>query len=253
MFQDAQPATIDAENGDDPWSPFRVCHPQECLTLLRQLRNGQHPVVLSGPDGSALSAALSSVDEPLRQLTFSVEPGLPALDRLVEADEGVAVAYMDHIKLQWDIGGLVLVRGPRHASLQLDLPASLYRFQRRSAFRVLTPTRCAPVARMRHPAMPEMALTLRVLDLSLGGCALWCPADVPMLEAGTRLGEIAIELDATTRFVSAATLAHVSSLGDHDRGVRIGCEWHQLPPSAERTLQRWIDVAQRRRRLLALE
>ena len=35
--------------------------------------------------------------------------------------------------------------------------------------------------------MPEMALTLRVLDLSLGGCALWCPADVPPLQPGTRL------------------------------------------------------------------
>jgi hypothetical protein len=68
-----------------------------------------------------------------------------------------------------------------------------------------------------------------------------------------RRGAIAIELDATTRFVSAATMAHVSSLGDHDRGVRIGCEWHQLPTSAERTLQRWIEAAQRRRRLLALE
>ncbi len=253
MFQDTRPVTLDADSGEDPWGPFRVCHPQGCLTLLRQLRDGQHPVVLSAPDGSTLSAVLWSVDEPRRLLTFSVQPGLPALDRLVEADEGAAVTYMDSIKLQWEVGGLVLVHGPRHASLQMHLPASLYRFQRRSAFRVRTPARHAPVARLRHPAMPEMALTLRVLDLSLGGCALWCPADVPMLEAGTRLGEIAIELDATTRFVSAATLAHVSSLGHHDRGVRIGCEWHQLPTSAERTLLRWIDTAQRRRRLMALE
>jgi c-di-GMP-binding flagellar brake protein YcgR len=160
---------------------------------------------------------------------------------------------MDSIKLQWDIAGLVLVRGPRQASLQSQLPAVLYRFQRRSAYRVRTPARHAPVARLRHPAMPEMALTLRVLDLSLGGCALWCPADVPPLQPGTRLGEIAIELDATTRFAAAATLAHVSSLGQHERGVRVGCEWHQLPPVAERALQRWIDAAQRRRRLMALE
>jgi c-di-GMP-binding flagellar brake protein YcgR len=253
MFQDTRPATLDAEGGEDPWGPFRVSHPQECLALLRQLRDGQQPVVLSGPDGSTLTAALWSVDESRRLLTFSAQPGLPALDRLVEGDEGVAVAYMDSIKLQWDIAGLVLVRGPRQASLQSQLPAVLYRFQRRSAYRVRTPARHAPVARLRHPAMPEMALTLRVLDLSLGGCALWCPADVPPLQPGTRLGEIAIELDATTRFAAAATLAHVSSLGQHERGVRVGCEWHQLPPVAERALQRWIDAAQRRRRLMALE
>jgi c-di-GMP-binding flagellar brake protein YcgR len=253
MFQDTRPASLDAAGGEDPWGPFRVGHPQECLALLRQLRDSQQPVVLSGPDGSSLTATLWSVDEPRRLLTFSAQPGLPALDRLVEADEGVAVAYMDSVKLQWDIAGLVLLRGPRLSSLQTQLPQALYRFQRRGAYRVRTPARHAPVARLRHPALPDMALTLRVLDLSLGGCALWCPSDVPPLEAGTRLGEIAIELDATTRFASAATLAHVSSLGQHDRGVRIGCEWHKLPPPAERALQRWIDAAQRRRRLMALE
>lgn len=253
MFQDTRPASLDADGAEDPWGPFRVGHPQERLSLLRGLRDGQQPVVLSGPDGSSLTATLWSVDESRGLLTFSAQPGLPALDRLVEADEGVAVAYMDSVKLQWDLSGLVLLRGPRLSSLQSQLPASLYRFQRRSAFRVRTPARHAPVARLRHPAMPEMALTLRVLDLSLGGCALWCPADVPPLEAGTRLGEIAIELDPGTRFAAAATLAHVSSLGHHERGVRIGCEWQQLPPPAERLLQRWIDAAQRKRRLMALE
>jgi c-di-GMP-binding flagellar brake protein YcgR len=253
MFQDTRPATLDADGGEDPWGPFRVGHPQECLALLRQLRDGQQPVVLSGPDGSSLTATLWSVDEPRRLLTFSAPPGLPALDRIVEADEGIAVAYMDSIKLQWELAGLVMVRGPRQSSLQSQLPGSIYRFQRRSAYRVRTPARHAPVARLRHPAMPEMRLTLRVLDLSLGGCALWCPADVPPLQPGTRLGELVVELDATTHFAAAATLAHVSSLGHHERGVRVGCEWLSLPPPAERLLQRWIDAAQRRRRLMALE
>lgn len=253
MFQDTRPATLDASGADDPWGSFRVSQPQELLQLLRQLRDGQQPVVLNGPDGSTVTATLWSVDEPRRLLTYSAQADVPALDRLVEADEGVAVAYMDSVKLQWDIGGLMLLRGPRLSSLQSTLPSVLLRFQRRSAFRVRTPARHAPVARLRHPSLPEMALTLRVLDLSLGGCALWCPSDVPPLQAGTRLGEIAVELDATTRFVAPATLAHVSSLGNHERGVRVGCEWAPLGAPAERTLQRWIDAAQRRRRLMALD
>jgi hypothetical protein len=32
----------------------------------------------------------------------------------------------------------------------------------------------------------------------------------------------------------------------------VGCEWRQLAGHAERVLQRWIDQAQKRRRLLAL-
>jgi c-di-GMP-binding flagellar brake protein YcgR len=251
MFQDTRPANLDADGGEDSWGPFRVSHYQERLKLLRRLRDGHQPLVLSGPEGSSLAATLWSVDDTRRLLTFSAQDGLPALDRIVEADEGVAVAYMDSIKLQWDLGGLMLVHGPRQLSLQSHLPESIYRFQRRTAYRVRTSARHAPVVRLRHPAMPEMALKLRVLDLSLGGCALWCPSDVPQLEPGTRLGEVTVELDATTRFASAATLAHVSGLGLHDRGVRVGCEWQKLPPVAERALQRWIDAAQRHRRLMA--
>ena len=125
MFQDAQPATLDAETGADPWSPFRVCHPQECLTLLRQLRNGQHPVVLSGPDGSALSATLSSVDEPLRQLTFSVEPGLPALDRLVAkekltADAAAASNSKAAAPAPKEERKVVIRQAPAQFSIQID-------------------------------------------------------------------------------------------------------------------------------------
>jgi flagellar brake protein len=251
MFQDTQPAMLDANGAEDPWAPFRVSQPQECVQLLRLLRDGQQPVVLSGPDGSSITSVLWSVDPERRLLSFTAQDGVPALDRLIEADEAVAVAYMDSVKLQWDVGGLMLVRGPRLASLQTSLPSLLFRFQRRSAFRVRTPPRHAPVARMRHPSMPDMTLTMRVLDLSIGGCALWCPADVPSLQAGTQMGDISIELDAATRFTAPALMAHVSSLGSQDQGVRIGCEWNPLGHAAERTLQRWIDAAQRRRRLMS--
>jgi c-di-GMP-binding flagellar brake protein YcgR len=114
--------------------------------------------------------------------------------------------------------------------------------------------------------MPDMLLALRMLDVSIGGCALWLPGDVPPLQAGTRLGDLQVELDAETRFSAPATLQHVTSLGHGSEppertpagvaqavaaGVRIGCEWLALPGPAERVLQRWIDRAQQRQRLLA--
>jgi c-di-GMP-binding flagellar brake protein YcgR len=46
-----------------------------------------------------------------------------------------------------------------------------------------------------------MQLALRVLDVSIGGCALLLPADVPALEPGVTLQGVEIELDADTRFV----------------------------------------------------
>ena len=255
LFEHTQPAALDASGGVDPWSSFRVTRLHECLALLRQLRDGAVPINLNGPDGSMLSTTLWSVDTNAERLSFTASNGLPAQERLVEADEAIAVAYMDSVKLQFDIQGIVLVRGAEASTLQCALPATVYRFQRRNAFRVRPAERQAPTAHFRHPAMPDMALALRVLDLSIGGCALWCPQDVPLLQAGTQLAEIMVALDAETRFVVGLSLQHVTSVGrgDGGGGVRLGCEWQHLSGNAERVLQRWITQTQKRRRLLALD
>ncbi len=257
MFQDTRPADLDAQGGKDAWADFRVQQPQERTALLRQLRDGQVPIILNGPDGSAMTTLLWSMDPAQGRMSFSASPGLPALDRLVDADEAVAVAYMDSVKLQFDVQHITLVRGTQAATLQCALPGSIYRFQRRNAYRVRTDGRHGPAARLRHPSMPDMMLALRVLDVSIGGCALWCPFDVPPLQAGTRIGEVTVDLGSDTRFQSSLSIQHVSGSGggpgDSHGGVRLGCEWVQLGGSAERVLQRWIDQTQKRRRMLSLD
>lgn len=252
MFQDTRPADLDAAGGTDPYAEFRVTHPGERLALMRQLRDGSVPVMLSTPGGSTMTTTLWAMDDQRGRLNFHAEPGHPQLDDLVDADEVVAVAYLESVKLQFDLQGLVLVRSFNACALQCSLPAEVYRFQRRNAYRVRPLDRQQPKARLRHPSMPEMQLALRVLDVSAGGCALWLPQDVPTLQAGTRLAEVVVELDELTRFSAALTLQHVTTLQAGDRGVRLGCAWQPLSAGAERTLQRWIDQAQKRRRLLSI-
>lgn len=250
MFADTRPAELDASGGTDRWAEFRVAHSQDRKMLLRQVRDGNVAVNLSAPDGSALTTTLWAVED--NSLSFSVDARSPQLARILDGDEAVAVAYLESVKLQFDLHELMLVRGPQSATLRAALPSEIYRFQRRQAYRVRTLERHAPTARLRHPAIPEMRLGLRVLDVSLGGCALWLPADVPPLAAGTRLTEVEITLDAETRFIASLVLAHVSALLPGSAGVRVGCEW-RLAGSGERSLQRWIDQAQKRRRLMTLE
>jgi c-di-GMP-binding flagellar brake protein YcgR len=250
MFQDTRPATLDTSGGEDPYAEFRVSHPHERVALLRQLRDGALPVILNGPDGSTLTTTLWSLDEHAGRLHFDAGNDVPALQRLLEADEGVAVAYMDSVKLQFELQNLMLLSGATSRTLQSELPRQVWRFQRRQAYRVRAPAAQAPVARLRHPAIPDMALTLRVLDLSIGGCALWFPRDLPPLTPGTRFNGVTIELDGSTRFSIDLQLQHVTAQGVSDKGHRLGCEWLSLPAPAERLLQRWIDQAQKRRRLL---
>jgi c-di-GMP-binding flagellar brake protein YcgR len=253
MFEDTRPAALNDSGGLDPWGPFRVERSSERVTLLKQLRDSSAPVLLSAPAGGAMTTTLWTVDEHRGQLSFSSNGEPPQLPAIVASDEVVAIAYLDSVKLQFDLHGLVLVRGERASALQCQLPSDLYRFQRRGGYRVRTLERSAPTAHLRHPAIPDMTLALRVLDVSIGGCAIFVPADVPPLEPGLTLQGVRIELEADTRFEVTLQLHHVTSIPSNDLGVRVGCEWVRLTGASERALSRYIEQTQKRRRMLAAQ
>lgn len=252
MFENTRPAQLGSDGGMDPWAEFRVDHPREVLGILRQLRDGSVPVNLNAPDGAVITTQVWALDDQRGRLNFAADAGHPQLQRVVEENEAVAVAYLDSVKLQFDVADLVLVRSAQAAALQARAPREIYRFQRRNAFRVRTLEQHSPTAGLRHPAIPEMTLALRVLDVSAGGCALFVPTEVPPLEPGCTITSVHIELDADARFNAGLRIQHVTRIGNADRGARLGCEWLPLDGAASRALQRYIDQTQKRRRLLQL-
>ena len=147
----------------------------------------------------------------------------------------------------------MLVQGHKAAVLQARLPGELFRFQRRNAYRVRTIERTAPTATFRHPAIPDMSLALRVLDVSIGGCALLQPANVPTLQPGAVIKGVRLSLDAETQIDTALTLHHVTSTGAENGSVRLGCGFTSLGGAGERALQQYIDQTQKRRRMMSLD
>ena len=253
MFLDTQPAALAASGGIDPYAEFRISQPREVAALLKQLAGDATPVVLSGPDAAGLTTVIWTVDSTQQRVNFSADADSPQVQRLIELEEATCVAYLDSVKLQFDVDHLVLVRGNTTCSLQADMPREMYRFQRRRSFRVRTLGRGTPTALLRHPSMPDMQLGLRVLDVSIGGCALMLPADVPPLSAGLEIRGVRIELDPDTRFDTDLLLHHVTVIQTPSRGSRLGCEFMHVQPQAQRALQRYIDQTQKRRRLLSLD
>ncbi len=233
---------------------FRIANPREVLLVLDGLRQGRVPVVISNPHGAVISTMLWGVDEPAQRLNFSARDDSHQLDTLVEGNEALAVAYLDAVQVQFELSDLLLVRAATASALQSRMPGCVYRFQRRDTYRVLPPRHDTPQVLLRHPNLPDMQLSLRVVDISLGGCALWLPADVPALPPGATLTEVRVELDAQTHFTAQLTLRHVVSMGSaevSEHGVRVGCAWRPSNATAARSLQRWIDQSQKRMRLLS--
>ena len=232
---------------------FRISAPREIALMLKQLADGSVTVNLNGSDGGVVGSSVWAIDTARGKLTLSADAQDPKTQRLLECDEVVAVAYLDSIKLQFDLQQLVLVRGVSGSAINAALPREMFRFQRRNAYRVRPLLRSSPMARMRHPALADMQLSLRVLDVSIGGCALFLPDDVPPFEPGVLMNQVQVDLDADTRFSANLRLQHVTSLNAESKGVRLGCEFTRPSGDMERTLQRFIDQTQKRRKLMALD
>jgi c-di-GMP-binding flagellar brake protein YcgR len=165
---------------------------------------------------------------------------------LLEAGEVTGVGYLDSIKVQFDVDGLIEVHAGNNHALNARIPRVIYRFQRRSAFRVQPFADKGPVARFRHPAMADMQLSLRVIDVSLGGVALFLPDNVPTIEPGTTINKCQLSLDDETLLDVKLVIHHVTAIHPETRGVRLGCEitghdWN------DRSLQHYINQTQKRR------
>lgn len=231
---------------------FRISHPHDVLTMLRQIVQAGVGVALSTDDGTSFVSTLWAVDAERSRISFSADPNDLGTQSLLQHEEITAVAYLDSIKLQFDIQSAVLVRGAEGCVIACPIPTQMFRFQRRNAFRVRPLLSNVPLARLRHPAIADMELTLRVMDVSIGGCALLVPDDVPPIEPGSVINRTQIELDSDTRFAVNLRLQHVTSIHQDGIGRRLGCEFQNPPGEALRLLQRFIDQTQKRRRMMAL-
>jgi flagellar brake protein len=235
---ETMPMPLDAlGSGPSGLSEFRIDTPREVATMLKQLLDGSVQLNLNASDGSVVSGTIWTMDSDRGTMGFAVDPLDPALHALLECQEVVVVGYLDSVKVQFDVHNLVMVHGARCSVLTCSYPRELFRFQRRGAYRVRPLQRSSPVARVRHTDIAEMQLALRVLDVSIGGCALFLPQDVPPMQVGGVMNQVQIDLDADTRF-------HVN--------LRLGCEFVRADATALRSLQRFIDLTQKRGKLLSL-
>lgn len=252
-FLDSRPADVSTAGYSDPFAEFRVEDSRQVVLLMRQLRDGGAPLSLSSPSGATINASLWSLDVERGHMSLDIELADPALQPLIADPEVTAVAYLESVKLQFDLDGLVLVRGAQTTVLQANLPRRLWRFQRRGSYRVRPIDVRTPSAALRHPSIPDMLLTLRVLDVSVGGCALLMTADIPPLGIGNTLQGVVLTLDSFTRLEISMRLQHATSVGCEPGGLRLGCEMLCMTPEQQRLLQRFIDHTQRRRRQLSME
>lgn len=255
MFLDTRPAGLGDGGDEDPLREFRVSEESVIIDLLKQLRDAAVTVNLFGPHGVVVNSSIWAVDPEQSRVVFSADGNDPKVQKLLSENETTAVGYLEAVKLQFEVHHMLLVRGPQSSALQASMPLHMYRFQRRNGYRVKPLERSTPTVQFIHPALPDKKLALRVMDVSIGGCALMLPHNVPPIPGEFLIEQARIDLDADTRFNVGLMVHHASPVHASDGallGSRLGCEWVRIDGGAQRALQRYIDQIQRRRRLLTL-
>lgn len=229
---------------------FRLSSTSEVESMLQRMEAERCLVTLSTPDGLSFTTLLWGIDAPRGVISFSGDSTDTALRSLLESDEILAVVYLDRIKVQFDVDDLVQVKGQQHDVLNARMPSELFRFQRRSAFRVEPFAQHGPTATFRHPALPDMKVSLRVLDVSLSGVALFLPENIPAIEAGVQINDCMLHFDGETELEVNLLIHYRTALHPDTRGARLGCEFVRIN-GQDRALQHYINQTQKRRIVLA--
>jgi c-di-GMP-binding flagellar brake protein YcgR len=230
---------------------FRVGSPPEISALLRAFIDGNVLLTLAGSGGQSYTTTLWAQDASRGVISFAADADDPRLMALLADEDAVAVGYLDNVKVQWDLAGLTLVRGRSGAALQCQAPYEMFRFQRRGSFRVRPAGGAAPHALINVAGRPGQPLGLRVIDVSLGGLALAVPAGVTLPAPGSVMRDVRLELDADTRVTVNLRVQHAHRAEGHpEANARMGCEMIGLGGEGLRLLQRYIDLVQRRTRIL---
>jgi flagellar brake protein len=233
------------QNLDD----YRISSLVEIQDLFRQMVDKRALITLSGPGGSSYTTLMWSADMARGLICLSGSDADPRLDALLATDEVVAMAYLDNIKVQFDVEDIVKVQGGEMA-LNARYPREVFRFQRRSFFRVKPLLSTSPVARISQPTAPHRELALRILDISLGGVALSMPPNEAMLPVGVTLRHCLLELDTDTHLDVDLVVHHVTVLNPELQAARLGCEILGLQGDDERALHHYINQTQKRRHAL---
>lgn len=230
---------------------YRVSTPVEIAAYLRELMSEQARVYLRNPDGLDLHTTVCVLDAKTGLMGFDLPSSSSRAGSLLESDEITATAYLASIRLEFELEQPVIVRDGAGSVLRAALPRSLYRFQRRQTFRVQPTSVNYPLLQLRHPEQAHL-MSLRVLDVSMGGLGLLLPAEQAELPPGLSLNGCVLELDRDTRMEVSLKLLHVTQHAEVQSGRHLGCAFQTLPPDSLRTLQLYIDQTQKRRRMMRM-
>jgi flagellar brake protein len=203
-----------------------------------------------GRDGQFAVTQILEVDTVRGELEFDLPNQPQQQARLLAAGDLVGVAFVENVKLQFNVASPRPSSCGGYPSFRAALPERVLRLQRREYYRVRTPDSLSATCLVPYSGDREQYESLRVIDLSVGGLAMLAYPRHFDLNSANVIDRCYLDLPSVGTLTVRMRVAHVETSAD-GQSRRLGCEFVDLSPHARMMLQRYvqrIDVEQRHRR-----
>jgi flagellar brake protein len=152
------------------------------------------------------------------------------------------------VRVEFELEGFSTAVVENAPALCAPIPRRILKVQRRSYFRVVTPAFKAISCSIQ--ISESVRFSCRVLDLGLGGMALWSRESDPELEEGKTYDKCRIEFPDTNPLDIRLVVRHASEVRVAGKPTtrRYGCEFVELRSAQETLIQRMVLQLERERR-----
>lgn len=237
--------------GTENQSPYQVESRREILALLKGFRDKSQLISLMINNGSeAFITSVLEIDDANNTVIIDSAPGIEANQRIVEASSVFFDGLLDRISIQFSSSKLQRTQFEGRPALQMPVPTSVIRLQRRENYRINTPVsmpiKCViPIETESGKQNQKFSLVdiscggiailddRNLIDITIGTCYEFCQIDIPSIGL--------IDLTLEIRNSQELTLLN----GKTTR--RIGCAFVNLSSRTLTSVQRYIMKLERER------
>lgn len=244
-----RPSPTPVTDADFESSDFLVRSALEVRFILRGVRQQRALVALHfGDDNDLIFTSVVEVDVERGDLVLDYPNNELAARRALAAPAVIATTSQDDVKVQFRCEALRKIRYNGRDELCCNIPDSLLRVQRRSAFRIPTPQsdplKC--VITLPPGSRPSTA-EVTVLDISCGGLGVIDHHPLVAMDPGAVYDRCHLELpdvgEINFRMQVRNTFSYTLRNGLTCR--RAGCSFIDMPESASAIVQRYINELER--------
>lgn len=238
--------------GSDNYEKYLLHGHREIRQVLQGLIDG-HALITAqvSPGHQSFLTALVSVPDDDGPLLIDASADALINDRVSAADKLVCMTQLDKIRIQFELQTPAATTHEGRPAFRAAMPAELLRLQRREFYRLQTPvthsvTCQIPVA---QPDGRSVMLEARVIDISGGGVAVVVPPENLPFAPDTEFVDCRLTLPELGTLTVRLKVRNIFRLTNRNgiEMLRAGCEFVDLPRSADSAIQRYILKVERDR------